>query len=33
MEPVKYLSWNFLQRKLTAYRRKQFPQKICSLEV
>ena len=33
MEHVKHLSWSFLQRKLTAYRQKQFRQKISSLEV
>ena len=27
MELVKHLSWSFLQKKLAAYRRKQFPQK------
>ena len=28
MEAVKYLSWNFLQKLLTFYSRKQFPSKI-----
>ena len=28
MELVKHLSWSFLQKKLMAYRRKQFPKKI-----
>ena len=30
MEPVKHLSWSFLRKKLTAYNRNQFPQKIPS---
>ena len=33
MEPVKYLSFSLLQKKLTAYGRKQFPQKKTSLDV
>ena len=28
MEPVKHLSWSFLQKKLTVYSRKQFSQKV-----
>ena len=33
MEPVKHLSLNFLQKELTAYNRKQFPQKTSTLNV
>ena len=28
IEPDKHLSWNFLQKTLTAYNRKQFSQKV-----
>ena len=28
MKPVKYLSWSFLEIKLTAYSRKQFSEKV-----
>ena len=33
MEPVKHLSCSLLQKKLTAYSRKQFPQKKIHLNV
>ena len=33
MEPVKHLSCSLLQKKLTAYSRKQFPQKKSTLDV
>ena len=32
MEPVKYLIWHFLRKKLTAYSREQFPPKIPLLK-
>ena len=31
MEPVKHLSCSLLQKKLTAYSRKQYPQKKSTL--
>ena len=33
MEPVKHLSCSFLQKKLTGYSRKQFPQKKSTIDV
>ena len=33
IEPVKHLSWDFLQKRLTVYSRKQFPEKESALDV